>query len=118
MTVHQRLGVAVLLVGIVGIVIAGFGVARGTPGPTLRAYLALTSALIGVQVVIGGILFLRGYRPAESLHYLYGGLLLVALPVARGLGAGPDDRREAWYLLGGCVVLTGLATRAIVTGGG
>ena len=117
MSLHRQLGAAVLLVGIVGIVIAIAGVVRGNPGPTLRAYVVLASVVIGVQVVVGGILFLGGHRPDERLHYLYGGLLVAAFPFARSLGITRTERGEAWALLGGTVAVTLFAIRAITTGG-
>ena len=119
MIVHQRLAAAVVLLGIVGIAVAAVGVARGTPGATLRSFVILASALIGVQVVVGGLLFLTGHRPQDRLHYLYGGLVLAAIPVARRYGAGSRSQRgEAWALLAGCVAVVLLAVRAMTTGGG
>ena len=118
MIVHQRLAAAVIVVGVVGIALAAAGVIRGTPGPTLRAYVILASALIGVQVVVGGILFLAGHRPAEPIHHLYGGLVLAALPVSRRLSRGSAERGEAWALLAGCVAVVLLGVRALATGGG
>jgi hypothetical protein len=118
-TVHQRLAAAVVLLGIVGAVVAAVGVARGGPAATLRSFLILASALVGVQVVVGGILWLRGYRPEERLHYLYGALVLAAIPAARRYAAGArSGRGEASLLLAGCVALVLLAVRAMTTGGG
>lgn len=118
MIVHQRLAVAIIVVGLVGVVIAGWAIARGGSLATLRAYVVLAAALAGVQVVIGGILFLTGRRPSEGLHYVYGAAVLTALPAARLYAGRSGPRTEAWALLVGCLLLALLAVRALATGGG
>lgn len=82
--------------------------------------LAAVQVVLGVQVVVGGVLFLSGARPASNgpawLHYAYGGLFPLALLVAghRFARRYPDVP----YLVFGAVALVcfGLTFRALQTG--
>ncbi len=75
----------------------------------------MTELLFVAQALIGIGLVLLGRRPHDGLHFLYGVLLVVSLPVAAGYSAGRGGRREA--LVFGIVGLfmTGLAIRAVMT---
>lgn len=82
--------------------------------------LAAVQVVLGLQVLIGGVLFLSGARPSSNgptwLHYVYGGLFPVAL-----LAAGHRAARRypgAPYLVFGAVALVcfGLTFRALQTG--
>jgi hypothetical protein len=115
--IHQRLGVAVLVLGAVGSVVALGGISRRRVSPTLRAYLRLTSLVIAVQAALGIALVIRGYRAHDNLHFIYGPAVLLALPVAQFLGGRSDERREAIALFAGALAVFLLAIRAIGTGG-
>ena len=118
MIVHQRLAVVIIVVGVVGVVLGAVAAARGAPLATLRSYVIFAAALVGVQVVVGGILFLTGHRPEQRLHYVYGAAVLAALPLARVYAGRANPRGEALALLIGCLALVLLAVRALATGGG
>lgn len=91
------------------------------PGDRFWTFLAILQAVLGLQVVVGGILYLLGHRatPAsgpEWLHYAYGGLFPVVLLVA----AHRYSRRNesvAWLVFGfAALVNFGLTFRALGTG--
>jgi heme A synthase len=76
---------------------------------------ALTG-VIGLQVVIGGVLFTSGARPHEMLHLLYGLAALAILPLAGAFAAEAPPRPRAWVLVAACLLLLILAWRLASTG--
>lgn len=82
--------------------------------------LAALQVIIGIQVVLGGILYLGGGRPAtdgpEWLHYLYGGLFpAVVLVFAHRFARRAEG--IAWIVFGvAAFVNFGLTFRALQTG--
>lgn len=117
-SLHHRLGEAVQLLGVVGALWAALCVVRRTPSPGLRVYVLLSEAVIGVQAALGIGLAIAGHRPVDSLHFLYGPLVLLSLPVALLIGSRTDERSEHLALLGGCAAVVLLSLRAIQTGAG
>jgi len=115
-TVHQRLGYALLAVLAAGVVLAALAVRDAGRLPTLRAYLWLAVAAVAVQGIAGISLLLAGQRPAQGLHLMYGPLALVSLPLALLFTRGWGPRREAWALAAGFVITLLLAFRAVTTG--
>lgn len=90
------------------------------PGDRFWTLLGIMQVLIGIQVVVGAVLFVMGLTPPTSpvwLHYAYGGLFPAALLVlAHRLG---KDRFESvpWIPFGVVAFLIcGLTTRALMTG--
>jgi hypothetical protein len=75
---------------------------------------------IGVAVIQGAagvVLYINGYRPAQSFHYLYG----ISLVVFTGAGyafatRSGDTRREALYFGLAAAAAFGLILRAVATG--
>lgn len=89
------------------------------PGGWYWTLLGILQVVVGVQVVIGAILFLSGLRPVGDLawlHYAYGGLF----PAAILVGAHRFSRQHAeaaWIFFGIAALLNaGLTTRALMTG--
>jgi heme A synthase len=115
-TVHQRLGYALLAVLVVGLVLALLAVRDVRRLPTVRAYLWLTVAALVLQGIAGISLLLVGERPAEGLHVVYGPLTLVSLPLTVLFARGWAPRREAWTFAAGFLVALLLAIRALMTG--
>ena len=115
--VHQRLGVALVVVAAVGAILGFLGAARGGPSPALRVFARLTTLVFAIQVVAGLLLLASGHRPGASLHYVYGAAALLAVPVGIAAGARGDARREAWALCLGLLAATLIAARAVGTGG-
>jgi heme A synthase len=89
---------------------------RVPPSGGFRSTLVLTEALFIVQGLIGVGMFLGGRRPHDALHWLYGVLLVILLPIAATYTTGRGPRREALvYGIAG-LFMAGLAIRALTTG--
>ncbi len=71
-----------------------------------------------IQAALGGLLVALGGRPADSLHYVYGILVLVAIPVAYTYASGKIEhsRRDLLFLVIAAVVVAAAAVRAYATG--
>lgn len=90
------------------------------PGENFWRLVALTQAVLGIQIIVGGILFLAGGRPnsngPEWLHYVYGGLFpLGLLFLAHRYGRRTEGIAWIAFGLAGLVVF-GLTFRALQTG--
>jgi len=86
------------------------------PGGGFRSTLVLTEVLFILQGLIGVGMFLGGRRPHDSLHWLYGVLLVLLLPIAATYVGGRGPRREALvYGIAG-LFMAGLTIRALTTG--
>jgi hypothetical protein len=76
---HTIVGYAILACfgGLAIWALLGF-VRNKAPGDRFWNLLAVVQVVIGIQVIVGGILFLSGGRPSTSgptwLHYIYGAL--------------------------------------------
>lgn len=86
--------------------------------PIFRSALTVTGGMALIQAAIGGLLFLLGGRPSDQLHYVYGGLVLLAVPVAFVYASGKSERvrRDLIYLLIAAIVVAAAAVRAAMTG--
>jgi hypothetical protein len=98
--------------------------ARSRPpliSPLFRSALRVTSYLALLQGIIGGLIyfFLPAYRPADQLHYVYGILVLLAIPVAFIYMSGKPERlrRDMLILILAALVVAAAAVRAAMTGG-
>jgi len=83
-----------------------------------RAYERSQSAVIGliVATALAGILgFATGARPTDGLHLLYGGVAIVAIPVARSFRSGTRPRDDLVVMVG-LLVLAGVLYRLFATG--
>ena len=88
---------------------------RVSAGASYRSTLVLTEALFVVQGLIGLGLVGAGSRPKDPLHWLYGILLVITLPIAATYPAARDEKRQS--LVYGIVGLfmAGLCIRAWMT---
>jgi heme A synthase len=114
--IHQRLGYALLGVLGVGLLIALLAIRDHRLLPTTRAYLWLAVAAVALQGILGITLVIAGARPGDGLHFIYGPLTLVTLPLTLLFCRGAGPRREAWTLAAGFLIALLLAFRAIQTG--
>ncbi len=115
-SVHERLGDALLIVLAAGVVLGALAVRNAGLLPTVRSYLWLALAAVVLQGIGGISLLIAGQRPDQGLHLMYGPLALVTLPLALLFTRGTAPRREAWTLVVGFVVALLLAFRAVSTG--
>ena len=102
-----------MIIGVWGLVLY-FRKAPSSGG--FRSTLVLTEALFIVQALVGIAMFLGGRRPHDGLHWLYGILLVIVLPIAATYISGRDTRREPLvYGIAG-LFMAGLTIRAFTTG--
>lgn len=89
--------------------------------PLFRSALKVTAYLAALQAIIGGLIyfFLPNNRPADQLHYVYGLLVLLAIPVAFIYMSGKPERlrRDMLILILAALVVAAAAVRAAMTGG-
>lgn len=94
---------------------------RSLISPLFRSALRVTGYLALIQVVIGGLIFffLPNNRPADQLHYVYGLVVLLAVPLALTYISGKPEhvRRDMLFLIGAALVVAAAAVRAALTGG-
>jgi len=116
LTVHQgffRAGILITLI------VGGWGLwtwFRKQPASGgYRSTLVMTEVLFLLQGLVGIGLYASGGRPRDALHWLYGILLVITLPVALGYASSHDRRREALVFGLAGLFMTGLAIRALTT---
>jgi hypothetical protein len=90
--VHLVVGVAVIASNLLAGVWGGVAWLRRQPSVRFWYLLRLAQALVVIQVLIGTILLLLGYEPADGLHYVYGLLPLLVALLAEGARAGMAER--------------------------
>jgi hypothetical protein len=109
-----------LLWGIVVLVLARRRTSRqGSVWQPLRVFrilLSITAALGLLQAILGGLTFLMGARPGEGLHYVYGGIVLLAIPVAYVYSDQQQVRRDIIIMVIAVAAVVGAAVRALMTG--
>jgi hypothetical protein len=113
---HKWIGFAVVA-GFAVLFLWGIGAKlfkRG-PGNSFWRWLVLVQVIVGVQTIVGIILFVTGRRADTLLHYAYGLFPIVVLVVAHVLARGME--REPWipFAWAGFFCF-GLTLRALMTG--
>lgn len=114
---HQGLFRAGLLItAIIGVWGLVMYFAKLTPSGGFRSTLVLTEGLFILQGLVGIATFIGGKRPEDSLHWLYGPLLVIVLPIAATYVSGRQSRREGLVYGVAGLFMFGLAVRAYMTG--
>ncbi len=118
------LGAVTLLAGLALIVMTRR--ARGATAAPLGGFAGIlrifrpllwATAIAGlVQDALGGILFLQGHHPGEGLHYVYGLIVLAAVPVAYVYSDQKQVRRDIIIMTIAAAAVVGAAIRAFATG--
>jgi hypothetical protein len=116
MSVHARLGVAVILVAVVGAVLVLVARARPQLLPTVRVFVRLCAGVAAVEAVVGIVLLVLGNRPAEGIHFFYGAATVLPIPIAEEMGRRAPGRDETWLLLAGVAATALFGLRAVTTG--
>jgi hypothetical protein len=116
--IHQRVADSLLIFSVLAAVwgIVRHALRRGVDG-NYWSVLAAAELLIIAQAVLGILLWLRGLRPADWIHIMYGGVAVVVLPAYYGLSHGQDDRRSALMYGFLCLLILAVAIRAVSTAG-
>lgn len=81
-----------------------------------RWLLVATASLGALQAVVGGLIFLTGARPGDQLHFVYGGIVLLAIPIAYAYSDQKRVRRDLIIMVIAIVAVIGAAVRAFMTG--
>ncbi|HEX6776754.1 MAG TPA: hypothetical protein VF099_01060 [Ktedonobacterales bacterium] len=83
-----------------------------------RSALYITGYLALFQAILGGILVLMGGRPTDQLHYVYGLVVLLAVPVASVYASGKREhaRRDLIIFVIAALIVAAAAVRAFMTG--
>jgi hypothetical protein len=85
----------------------------------MRLLMYVTAGLGVLQALVGGILFLFfGARPADNLHFVYGLIVLVGIPVAFVYADNRSARRDMIVYTIAIAAVAAAAVRAFMTGGG
>ena len=119
LSVHRGLFFAGL---VLAIVIGGWGLVmffrRLAPTGNFNSALVVTEAAFVVQGLVGVTLYASGRRPHDALHWLYGILLVLVIPIAMTYGGSPAERgqrrQSLVYGIAG-LFMAGLAIRALTT---
>jgi hypothetical protein len=141
--VHLVVGIAVLATNLLAGVWGAIAWARHDPSVWFWYLLRVAQAVVVVQVTLGLILLATDHRASDELHYAYGVSLLVVTLVTEGMRVGAAQRelediddvdaltadeqravarrvvlREMGLMTIGALLVTTLALRAAMTGGG
>ena len=92
-TLHDKVGFFLVVAAVAGAIVALVALVTPLVGTVLKLYVRLLLLAVAVQIVLGGVVYLTGHRPAHEIHYLYGAGVAVAL--------GLDDRGEPAHSLAG-----------------
>ncbi len=128
LTLHQAvvpivlaLGAACLLCGLAllfvrrGTLLANTGAGSGLMR-VFRILLAVTAGMGVLQALFGVLLLTQGCRPADNLHFVYGIIVLAAVPVAYVYSDQSQVRRDVIILSIAAAAIIGAAPRAFATG--
>ncbi len=116
MSLHGRIGVAVIVVSVVGAGLALLALRRPANIPTMRVFVRLCAAAAAVEAIIGIALVVGGHRPTEAIHYFYGAATVIPIPAAELLARRVSPRQEVMYLLAGVTATALFGLRAVTTG--
>ena len=89
---------------------------RGIYTDGLRSILYVTAGTGAMQALLGTILFLAGCRPTNILHLVYGGIILLGIPVAYAYISEKITKRDLAVLAFTAFAILAAAFRAYSTG--
>ncbi len=90
--VHLVVGCALIALNGTAFAVGGIAWYRDRPSIPFWYLLRAAQASVFLQALLGGLLVFTGYKPDESLHYLYGILPLVVSLIAEGARTGAAER--------------------------
>ena len=105
-----------LICGIALLFVTRGGASNATLDRVFRIMLIVVAGLGVLQVLFGALLYLQGERPAEGLHFVYGVIVLGAIPVAYVYSDQKNVRRDIIIMCIAVVAVIGAAVRALMTG--
>jgi len=84
---------------------------------TIAGTFLIGQGLIALQVIAGVALYIGGYRPASSIHMLYGVTAILVLPFAWSYLRDRSQRQALMIYSLLALFIAGLAIRGMTTGG-
>ena len=114
--IHARLGNTALLYFLV-VSLWGFYRFFRKQGvdSTYWGMLVIAELLIVAQGLLGGYLWLAGFRPARTVHLLYGIITPIMIPGSYVYTKGRDGRPEILVYGTATIIAVGLVMRAVFT---
>jgi hypothetical protein len=85
---------------------------------SISGALSIGQVLIGIQGIVGLIIFIDGNRPKETVHILYGVAAFVTLPFVWSYARERHPRQGLFFYSLAALFIGGLAIRGIATAGG
>lgn len=115
---HGRLGIScILYLAMAAIWGLALAIRREPVSPPYRGMLLIAEGLVVVEMLVGLAVRVSGTAPSpQPLHFLYGALVVLILPLAFGIAQGPREKRAPLIFGIALVFLTGLSIRALNTG--
>ncbi len=115
-TLHDKVGFFLVVAAVVGAVIALLALVTPLVGTVLKLYARLLLLAVAIQIVLGGVVYVMGHRPAHEIHYLYGAGIAVALGLTIAV-----SRRTPWPVsklpvIVGAIVAAVFAVLALTSG--
>jgi hypothetical protein len=92
--------------------------ATGSLATIFRILLAATAAGGVLQAIFGLLLVFQDCQPRENLHYVYGIIVLAAIPVAYVYSDQKEVRRDIIIMSIAAVAIIGAVIRGLATGPG
>ena len=106
-----------VIVAVAGIGWSAINLGRGKEGSTgFERFQAGVVSLLIVASASGGLLFISGSRPSELLHWLYAGVAIATIPLARSFLGRASRRQSGLLFLVAFVVLGAVVYRLFTTG--
>jgi hypothetical protein len=114
--VHRSLAIAVVAVALLFTVAATAVALRSGSRPWLERLRGTVTVVVGVEALLGALLFGTGHRPEDSLHLLYGVAAVAMLPFGSVFAAEAPPRPRAGVLALAGLLTGGVLFRSFVTG--
>ena len=83
---------------------------------SFRGTLFIGEGMLAIEALTGMGLFVTGHRPPDDLHFLYGALAPLILPLSLSVARTRPGRQVPLIYGVAALLIVGLAIRAIVTG--
>jgi hypothetical protein len=116
--VHEVVGFAVVAIFAVGWIWGLIAhLRKREPGERFWVWLSVAQVGIGIEALLGIVLFVAGYRPDTKLHYIYGVGPIVLLVIAHSTARDENFRERPWVVFAWAAFFCwGLTLRALMTG--
>lgn len=113
--VHSTGAVVVLVATVAFLFYALWCAVREAAPAALGTARKVLAAVIGLQVLVGLILWATGDPPGESLHFLYAGVALLCVPGASAFASEAPPRAHAGVLAAAALLMLAMVWRLSAT---